>query len=116
MDRRNFLSASLTASALSVAGAATARAQSPAGSPTAAVEYYDFRRYQLNKWAGREANRQLFRRRADPRSVPARDRARRGLLQSIFGPDTPAYYLLLPIDQTRNPGDGRSGTGKGPRF
>jgi hypothetical protein len=47
MDRRNFLSASLTASALSVAGAATAGAQSPASSPNAAAEYYDLRRYQL---------------------------------------------------------------------
>jgi hypothetical protein len=45
MDRRNFLSASLTASALSVAGAATAGAQS--SSPNAAAEYYDLRRYQL---------------------------------------------------------------------
>ena len=59
MDRRNFLSTSLTASALSVAGAATAHAQSPASSPNAA-EYYDLRRYQLVSGPGTRLTENYF--------------------------------------------------------
>jgi len=95
MDRRNFLSTSLTASALSVAGAATARGQSPASSPTAAAEYYDFRRYQLVSGPGTRLTDSYF----AGALIPALNRLGIGPIGAFsiyFGPDTPAYYLLLP--------------------
>lgn len=90
MDRRNFLSASLTASALSVAGAANADAQAPA-----AAEYYDFRRYQLVSGPGTRLTDNYF----AGALIPALNRLGIGPVGAFsiyFGPDTPAYYLLLP--------------------
>ena len=95
MDRRNFLSASLTASALSVASAATAGAQSPAGSPNGAAEYYDLRRYQLISGPGAKLTENHF----SGALIPALNRLGIGPVGAFsiyFGPDTPAYYLLLP--------------------
>ena len=46
MERRNFISTALTASAASLAGRAVAAPQSPAAGKGAA-EYYELRRYQL---------------------------------------------------------------------
>ncbi len=94
MDRRNFLSASLTASALSVASAATAGAQSPAGSPNGAAEYYDLRRYQLISGPGAKLTENHF----SGALIPALNRLGIGPVGAFsvyFGPDTPAYYLLL---------------------
>jgi hypothetical protein len=95
MDRRNFLSASLTASALSVAGAATAAAQSPAGNPNGAAEYYDLRRYQLISGPGLKLTDNYF----SGALIPALNRLGIGPVGAFsvyFGPDTPTYYLLLP--------------------
>src|ERR1700691_798477 len=95
MDRRNFLSASLTASALSAAGAATARAQSSANSASTAAEYYDLRRYQLISGAGTRLTDNYF----AGALIPALNRLGIGPVGAFsiyFGPDTPAYYLLLP--------------------
>ena len=60
MDRRNFLSTSLAASALSLADSVAAAPQSPAGGPKAAAEYYDLRRYQLVNGPGTKLTDQYF--------------------------------------------------------
>jgi hypothetical protein len=95
MERRNFLSASLTASALSVAAASTADAQSPTGSSNGAAEYYDLRRYQLISGPGTRLTDNFF----AGALIPALNRLGIGPVGAFsvyFGPDTPAYYLLLP--------------------
>ncbi len=89
MDRRNFLSTSLTASALSLADAAPAAAQSPA------PEYYDLRRYQLASGPGTRLTNDYV----SGALIPALNRLGIGPVGAFsiyFGPDTPAYYLLLP--------------------
>jgi len=94
MQRRNFLSTSLTASALSLAGAAAVDAQSSAGAK-GATEYYDFRRYQLASGPGTRLTDQFFR----DALIPALNRLGIGPVGAFnvyFGPDTPAYYLLMP--------------------
>src|SRR6266481_3848325 len=95
MDRRNFLSTSLTASALSLSGAAAAAPQSPTAGPKAAAEYYDLRRYQLANGPGTKLTDQYF----AGALIPALNRLGIGPVGAFsiyFGPDTPAYYLLLP--------------------
>jgi len=87
MDRRNFLSNSLTASAFAIGSAAAAE------SPTA--EYYDLRRYQLVSGPGTKLTDQFF----SGALIPALNRLGIGPVGAFsiyFGPDTPAYYLLLP--------------------
>ena len=89
MDRRSFLSTSLTASAVSLAGAAGAAAAQ------SAVEYYDLRRYQLVNGAGTKLTDHYF----AEALIPALNRLGIGPVGAFsvyFGPDTPAYYLLLP--------------------
>lgn len=95
MDRRNFFSASLAASTVSLAGAATAAAQSRTAAPKADAEYYDLRRYQLTNGPGTKLTDRYF---ADA-LIPALNRLGIGPVGAFsiyFGPDTPAYYLLLP--------------------
>ena len=95
MDRRNFLSVSLTASAVSVAGTTTAGAQSRANNPNAAAEYYDLRRYQLVSGPGTKLTDNYF----AGALIPALNRLGIGPVGAFsiyFGPDSPAYYLLLP--------------------
>jgi hypothetical protein len=94
MDRRDFLSSSLATSVLSVADASRAAAQS---SPAAAKasEYYDLRRYQLASGPGTRLTGQYF----GGVLIPALNRLGIGPVGAFslyFGPDTPAYYLLLP--------------------
>jgi hypothetical protein len=93
MDRRNFFSASLAGSALSLAGSADALAQTGSGSATA--EYYDLRRYQLTSGPGTKLTDGYF---ADA-LIPALNRLGIGPVGAFsvyFGPETPAYYLLMP--------------------
>ena len=88
MDRRKFLSASAGVSAL-------AAAQSPAGGEKPAAEYYDLRRYQLVSGPGTRLTDQYF----SGALIPALNRIGIGPVGAFtvyFGPDTPAYYLLLP--------------------
>jgi hypothetical protein len=89
MDRRNFLSASLAVSTLSFGGAAQA------AEGTAASEYYDLRRYQLVNGPGAKLTESYF----SGALIPALNRLGIGPVGAFsvyFGPDTPAYYLLLP--------------------
>ncbi len=87
MSRRDFLTASLTASAFSLVD--SVEAQSPA------PEYYDFRRYQLASGPGTKLTESFF----ASALIPALNRLAIGPVAAFslyFGPDTPAYYLLLP--------------------
>jgi hypothetical protein len=95
MDRRNFLSSSLAASALSLATAGDLLAQ--AGSPVdqSAPEYMDLRRYHLASGPGVKLTTAFF---ADA-YIPALNRLGIepvGAFSVYFGPDTPSYYLLMP--------------------
>jgi hypothetical protein len=95
MDRRNFLSTSITSSALSLAGAATEAPQSSAAGPKAMAEYYDLRRYQLASGPGTKLTDRYF----GDALIPAVNRLGIGPVGAFsvyFGPDTPAYYLLMP--------------------
>lgn len=95
MDRRNFLSNSAAASALSFADAAIASAQSAASGSTSVSEYYDLRRYQLISGPGTRLTDQHF----SGTLIPALNQigiGPVGVFSVYFGPDTPAYYLLLP--------------------
>ena len=89
MNRRNFLSTSLStslaASTLSLEAADT----------KAAAEYYDLRRYQLASGPGTKLTDDYF----GGALIPALNRLGIGPVGAFsvyFGPDTPAYYLLLP--------------------
>lgn len=91
MDRRRFLSSSLTASALLQAPIAAADSQPSAG----ASEYYELRRYQLASGPGTRLTDRYF----SDTLIPALNHLGIGPVGAFsiyFGPDTPAYYLLLP--------------------
>jgi hypothetical protein len=90
MHRRNFLSTSITASSLAVAAMAAADAAQKEAS-----EYYDLRRYQFTSGPGTKLADQYF----SGALIPALNRLGIGPVGAFsiyFGPDTPAYYLLLP--------------------
>jgi hypothetical protein len=92
MNRRKFVSSSLAASAFSLAGSARAVGQTQASSAT--VDYYDLRRYQLTNGLGTKLTENYF---ADA-LIPALNRLGIGPVGAFsiyFGPETPAYYLLL---------------------
>lgn len=94
MHRRSFVSTSLAASALSLTGVA-ARAEPSGAGAKAGVEYYDLRRYQLVSGAGTKLTDHYF---ADA-LIPALNRLGVGPVGAFsvyFGPDTPAYYIVLP--------------------
>jgi hypothetical protein len=93
MDRRKFVSASLGVSALLLADSARGVGQARAAS--APVEYYDLRRYQLTNGPGTKLTDNYF---ADA-LIPALNRLGIGPVGAFsvyFGPETPAYYLLMP--------------------
>ncbi len=91
MERRTFVSASLAVSALSLAGSAKGVGQTA----SATAEYYDLRRYQLTSGPGTKLTDNYF---ADA-LIPALNRLGIGPVGAFsvyFGPETPAYYLLMP--------------------
>jgi len=93
MDRRKFVSASLAVSAISLTSSAKGAGQT--GAAAAMVEYYDLRRYQLTNGPGPKLTEHYF---ADA-LIPALNRLGIGPVGAFsvyFGPETPAYYLLLP--------------------
>jgi hypothetical protein len=92
MDRRKFVSASLAVSAVSIAGSAMGVGQTVASSP--GVEYYDLRRYQLANGPGTKLTDRYF----GDALIPALNRLGIGPVGAFsvyFGPETPAYYLLM---------------------
>jgi hypothetical protein len=96
MDRRKFVSASLAVSAFSLA--ASAKGVGQTGAASAAMEYYDLRRYQLTNGSGTKLTENYF---ADA-LIPALNRLGIGPVGAFsiyFGPETPAYYLLMPTSK-----------------
>jgi NIPSNAP len=90
MERREFLTSSLAASALTLANQATA--QTPSGKPR---EYYEIRRYHLQTGPQTHLTESYV---ADA-LIPALNRlgiAPVGVFHLDIGPDTPTLYLLLP--------------------
>ena len=110
MDRRNFLSTSLTASALSLADVAAAPSQSPAAGPKAAVEFYDLRRYQLANGPGTKLTDHYL----TGALIPALNRLGIGPV-GAFSVWSGHARLLPPtaVHETRNARDGRFLTGEG---
>src|ERR1035437_2134108 len=93
MQRRNFLTASLAASALALTR--TAAAQPAPAQPANAPEYYQIRRYQLHSGTQTALTQSYF---ADA-LIPALSRlgfGPIGAFQADFGIQSPAYYLLIP--------------------
>src|SRR6266853_2910877 len=91
MERRTFVSGSLAVSTLSLAGSAKGAGQTA----SAAAEHYDLRRYQLTNGPGTKLTENYF---ADA-LIPALNRLSIGPVGAFsvyFGPETPAYYLLMP--------------------
>jgi hypothetical protein len=93
MDRREFVTASLAVSALSLADSAEGLAQTGSASPM--TEYYDLRRYQLTSGPGTKLTDSYF----ENALIPALNRLGIGPVGAFsvyFGPETPASYLLMP--------------------
>lgn len=92
MQRRRFLQASLATSALAFAH--PGQAQTPAAKSR---EFYQIRRYQMRQGTQPKLTQSYF---ADA-LVPALSRMGLGpvgAFQCDIGPETPAYYLLIPGD------------------
>ena len=90
MERRRFLAASIATSAVALAGNAAAQAPS-----TQSREFYRLRRYNLKSGPQTKLTENYF---ADA-LIPALTRMGMGPIgafSSTIGPETPAYYLLIP--------------------
>jgi hypothetical protein len=93
MHRRQFLSSSLAASALTLAGDAVAQAQAQA--PKGTPQFYELRKYHLQSGPQTKMTQAYF---ADA-LIPALNRmgiTPVGAFSLDFGPETPTFYLLLP--------------------
>jgi hypothetical protein len=94
LERREFLTASLAASALALTqqNSAVAEMQTPAGKPR---EYYQIRKYHLQ--SGPQGK--LMEKYVAEALIPAVNRlgiSPVGAFNLTFGPDTPTLYVLLP--------------------
>ncbi len=90
MERRQFLTASLAASALAVAGEGAAKAQ-----PASTREYYQLRRYSLKSGQQLRLTEHYF----AEALIPALGRMGMGPVGAFkldYGEETPAYFLLIP--------------------
>ena len=105
MERRQFLAASLASSALAVAG--NAAAQTP---PPSSREFYVIRRYFLQQGPQTKLAEAFF----SDALIPALTRLGLGPIGAFalgFGPETPAFYLLIPGSSVEALG----GVGSAPR-
>ncbi len=100
MDRRNFLSGSLAASALSLATAGDLAAQVGSATDQTAPEYMDLRRYHLAIGPGVKLTTAFF---ADA-FIPALNRLGIGPV-GAFSLFRTRYPLLLPADAKCEAGD-----------
>lgn len=94
MERRQFLTASLAASAAALVGDAAAQQQ-----PTGKREYYQLRRYELKSGPQSKITEQFF----AEALIPALSRMGVGTIGAFrleFGPQTPQFYLLIPGSST----------------
>jgi hypothetical protein len=95
MQRRQFLAASIATSAAVLAGPAAAQAPADSTSPAKLREFYQLRRYSLKSGPQLKLTESYF---ADA-LIPALIRIGMGPIGAFsvtFGPETPAYYLLIP--------------------
>jgi len=95
MKRREFLSGSVAASALAAAGPLSANAQTGNGSATGGREFYQMRRYALQSGPQTKLTEDYF----SNALIPALGRMGMGPVGAFrvdFGPETPAYHLLIP--------------------
>ena len=90
MQRRQFLAASLAASAV-----ALAREGKPRAATTATREFYQIRRYHLQSGPQTAAHRKLLLRSADP-SAHRMGMGPIGAFRLDYGAETPIYYALIP--------------------
>jgi hypothetical protein len=95
VKRRHFIAASIAASTLAAAGEAVAQAAAPQGSASARREFYQLRRYNLLSGQQLKVTESYF----SGALIPALARlglAPVGAFKLDIGPETPAYYLLIP--------------------
>jgi hypothetical protein len=95
MERRQFLAASLAASTVALAGDATAQTPGVTTSATRTREYYQLRRYSLQSGPQSKLTESYF----SDALIPALNRMGMnpiGAFKIDIGPETPAYYLLIP--------------------
>jgi hypothetical protein len=93
MERRRFLAASMAASTLAITG--DVAAQVAPNSPAGAREFYQLRRYALQQGPQTKLVESYF----SDALIPALSRMGIGPVGAMrleFGPETPAYYLLIP--------------------
>jgi len=91
MKRRQFLSASIAASALAAAG----KAQSAPATAASGREFYQIRRYGMHSGPQTKMTEDYF----GVALIPALTRMGMGPVGAFrvdFGPETPTYYLLIP--------------------
>jgi hypothetical protein len=91
VQRRSFLKTALATSAVAIAPAATASAQTP----SSAREYYQLRKYTLRSGPQAKLTDQFF----STALIPALNRlglSPIGAFKVTFGPQTPTTYLLIP--------------------
>jgi hypothetical protein len=90
MERRQFLAASIATSAIAIAG--DGKAQAPAGRTR---EFYQMRRYNLQSGPQTKVTESYF----GDALIPALTRMGMGPIGAFrldVGPETPAFYLLIP--------------------
>lgn len=90
MERRQFLAASVATSAVALVGKGAAQAQ-----PTAEREYYQLRRYHLRTGPQLKLTESYL----SDAFIPAVKRMGMGPVGAFkldFGPETPAYYVIIP--------------------
>jgi hypothetical protein len=90
MERRHFLASSIATSAFAIAGDVTG--QAPLASPR---EFYQMRRYTLQSGPQTKLTESYF----GDALIPALTRIGMGTIGAFrldIGPETPAYYLLIP--------------------
>ncbi|MGO8932262.1 MAG: NIPSNAP family protein [Terracidiphilus sp.] len=100
MQRRHFLAASIAASTLAAAGetvgqVSTTGASAPEATTTARREFYQLRRYNLLSGQQLKTTESFFANEV----IPALARLAMGPVGAFkldIGPETPAYYLLIP--------------------
>jgi hypothetical protein len=95
MERRQFLAASLAASALTVAHNASAETPAVASPAAPGREFYQLRRYSLKSGPQLKLTESYF----GDALIPALGRMGMGPIGAFkvdIGPQTPAYYLLIP--------------------
>ena len=100
MQRRHFLAASIAASTLAAAGetvgqVSTTGASAPEATTTARREFYQLRRYNLLSGQQLKTTESFFANAV----IPALARLAMGPVGAFkldIGPETPAYYLLIP--------------------